>query len=146
MRMPLSLRSRAGALLCAIACTLALPARADDALFRDLGGEPVLRRVAADLVAIALEDSRIRDTFRDVDLDRLRGKLAEQFCAVSGGPCKYTGKDMKTIHEDLKIGVAQFNALAEDLQLALERNGVPFVVQNRLIARLAPMHRDIVTR
>jgi hemoglobin len=36
--------------------------------------------------------------------------------------------------------------MAEDLQIAMERNGVPSRVQNRLMAKLAPMQREIVTK
>ena len=53
---------------------------------------------------------------------------------------------MKTIHEDLKVSRAQFNALVEDLQAAMRRNDVPSRTQNRLLARLAPMHREVVTK
>ena len=65
---------------------------------------------------------------------------------MSGGPCKYTGKDMHKVHKPLHINTLQFNALVEDLQTAMDRNHVPFRTQNRLLALLAPMKRDIVTR
>ncbi|MGN6702590.1 MAG: group I truncated hemoglobin, partial [Burkholderiaceae bacterium] len=68
------------------------------------------------------------------------------FCALSAGPCKYTGKDMQTIHQDLGITNAQFNALAEDLYTAMDRNGVPYRVQNRLMALLAPMQKTVVEK
>jgi hemoglobin len=91
-------------------------------------------------------DARIRASFDGVDMERLAAKLEEQFCEVSGGPCKYSGKDMKTIHEDLAVSRAQFNALVEDLQEAMRRNGVSSRTQNKLLARLAPMHREVVTK
>ena len=47
---------------------------------------------------------------------------------------------------DLGITTLQFNALTEDLQLALDRNGIPYRVQNRLLAKLAPMQREVVTK
>lgn len=119
---------------------------ADDSLYNDLGGSAGIRRVVADLVPALQADTRINATFDGVDLERLAAKLQEQFCEVSGGPCKYSGKDMKTIHEDLKVSRAQFNALVEDLQEAMRRNDVPSRTQNRLLARLAPMHREVVTK
>ena len=74
-------------------------------------------------------------------------------------PCKYTGKyhdkamdgvgpvrDMKSVHQDLQITNAMFNALAEDLQIAMEQHNVPSSVSNKLVAKLAPMQRDIVTK
>lgn len=119
---------------------------ADDSLYNELGGSAGIRRVVADLVPALQADARINATFDGVDMERLAAKLEEQFCEVSGGPCKYSGKDMTTIHEDLKVSRAQFNALVEDLQAAMRRNNVPSRTQNRLLARLAPMHREVVTK
>jgi hemoglobin len=119
---------------------------ADDALYRDLGGAAGIRRIVADLLPAVQADTRINASFDGVDLENLAEKLEEQFCEVSGGPCRYSGKDMQTIHEDLALNQAHFNALVEDLQSAMERNRVPSRVQNRLLARLAPMQRDVVTK
>jgi hemoglobin len=63
---------------------------------------------------------------------------------VSGGSCVYEGETMKNSHAEMKIRKADFNALVEVLQQSMDRQGIPFSVQNRLLARLAPMHRDIV--
>jgi len=56
-----------------------------------------------------------------------------------------TVRDMKTVHQDLQITRAMFNALTEDLQAAMEQHNVPGKVALKLVARLAPMQRDIVT-
>jgi len=117
-----------------------------DALYRDLGEMDGIRKIIDEFKRITLVDPRIKDSFKDSDIPHLKMRLAEQFCALAGGPCKYGGKDMTTIHEDLGITIVQFNALTEDLQLALDRNGIPYRVQNRLIARLAPMQREVVTK
>ena len=53
---------------------------------------------------------------------------------------------MKNAHAGMNVTNAQFNALAEDLYLALEQNGVPYKTQNAIMALPAPMQRDIVTR
>jgi hemoglobin len=53
---------------------------------------------------------------------------------------------MKTVHERMGVDTRQFNALAEDLQISLAENGVANSTQNRLIALLAPMKRDVVTK
>lgn len=136
-------------LLTAVACALALAApaqAADDATFHGLGGKPGIKNIVATLVPLVLADPRIKDSFTDIDMKNLALRLEEQFCELSGGPCRYQGKDMTEIHDGLNITVAQFNALAEDLQLAMERNGVAPRFQNKLLARLAPMQRTIVTK
>jgi hemoglobin len=65
---------------------------------------------------------------------------------LTGGPCRYEGRAMDRAHASLQLTNRDFNALAEDLQIAMERARIPFAVQNRLLAILAPMQREIVTR
>lgn len=121
-------------------------AQADDSTFQGLGGKPGIKRIVDTLVPMLLADPRIKESFKDIDMKNLAMRLEEQFCELSGGPCVYKGKDMKEIHDGLNITNAQFNALAEDLQLAMEQVGVPSRVQNKLVAKLAPMQRGIVTK
>ena len=53
---------------------------------------------------------------------------------------------MREVHQGLKLSNADFNALVEDLQLAMDKNGIPSRTQNRLLALLAPMQRETVSR
>ena len=92
-----------------------------------------------------LEDERINAQFAETDLVNLNDRLVEQFCVELGGPCTYTGRDMAQSHAGLGITEADFNALVEDLVDAMEARGIPRAAQNRLLARLAPMHGDIVS-
>ncbi len=153
-------------ILCAVAVLLAssLPAPAqtpytDDAVYQGLGGKDGIAHIVDTFIPMLLADPRIKDSFADFDMKQLAVRLGEQFCEFSGGPCKYRGqhrdktmdgvgtvRDMTTVHQDMKISNAQFNALTEDLQVAMERNNVPSSVSNKLIAKLAPMQRAIVTK
>lgn len=133
-----------GAML-VLASTLTCDARADP-LFDDLGGLQGVARVAHELVRVMVADPRIAPKFDGVDLVKLEKRLTEQLCVVSGGACTYTGKDMRASHAELDVTVAQFNAVVEDLQEAMDHAGMSSTVQNRLLALLAPMERDIVTR
>ena len=145
-----SIVARAAAVGLTLALVGALPARAqsasDDAVFQQLGGKPGIQKIVADFLPLLLADARISETFKDADMERLGTLLAEQFCQLTGGPCKYSGKAMQDAHRDMHLNNAQFNALAEDLQFAMEKNGIANSAQNKLIAKLAPMQRAIVTR
>jgi hemoglobin len=90
-------------------------------------------------------DDRLNFTFADADMGKFKKLLFEQLCELSGGPCRYTGRDMRTSHAKLKLRTAEFNALAEDLYIALGKAGVAYRQQNRLMALLAPLQRQIVT-
>ncbi|MBN8281384.1 MAG: group 1 truncated hemoglobin [Gammaproteobacteria bacterium] len=119
--------------------------RGKPTLYEELGGrEGVAALVDGFLVRVA-DDYRIADTFAGSNVPRLRRLLEEQFCEVSGGPCDYTGGSMEETHRGMGIRETEFNALVEDLIDAMEALDLPVATQNRLLARLAPMHRDIVS-
>jgi hemoglobin len=137
--------------VCAVAALSAcavdshVDARAD-ATYRGLGERSGIDRVVETFMPLLLADARVGKSLQDADIPHLKLKLAEQFCYVSGGPCTYTGKSMTEIHDGLNITSAQFYALVEDLQIAMQRNGISTPIQNQLLAKLAPMHRDVVTK
>lgn len=118
----------------------------DEDLYEVFGGEAGVSRIVDHLVERSLNDPRIADIFAASDLVRLRRTLKEQFCFILAGPCDYTGMDMASSHKDHGITNREFNALVENLQLAMNAEGVPFRAQNKLLAALAPMQKDVVTR
>jgi len=115
-------------------------------VFEDFGGMPGLTALMDDFMANLVVDPRTSRFFEGKDLPRVKRELAEQFCAILGGGCAYSGRDMRTAHAGLTIDRAAFNALVEDLQLAMDKHKVPFRSQNRLLAILAPMHREVVEK
>ena len=120
--------------------------RTDPALFAAFHGKDGVSRIVDDLVARAVADPRISEIFKNQDLVRLRRTLKEQLCYLMDGGESYSGRDMKASHKDMGIQDADFNALVENLQKAMNKEGVPFRDQNRLLALLAPMHKDVVTK
>ena len=117
---------------------------ADDNLYQAFGGQTGLVRLMDDFMTRLLADARMRPFFKDADQAALKKQLVLQFCEVSGGPCRRDGPTMKEAHDGMDITRGDFNALVEVLQDAMDAQGVPFGAQNRLLARLAPMHRDII--
>lgn len=135
----------------ALAASLALLpaaglAQGADTLFADLGGHDGVSRIVEVATATWLADDRIKDTFAESNVPRFRRLLYDQLCHITGGGCDYRGQDMAKAHRGLHLHTVQFNALAEDLQTAMDRLGIASSTQNRLVALLAPMHRDVVTR
>jgi hemoglobin len=115
-----------------------------DQLYRDLGQQPGIERLVDGLLDNIARDERIFAKFRDSNIDRLRSKLIEQFCSLSGGPCKYNGESMEKSHGGMSVTEAEFNALVEDLIDAMEAQQVPVSAQNRLLALLAPMRPQVI--
>lgn len=116
----------------------------DDSLYRDLGAMPGITRIVEGMLLNIARDERIVERFRRIDIQRLRNKLIEQFCMEAGGPCVYTGDSMAESHKGQHVGRSDFNALVEDLIAAMDQEGIPVPVQNRLIARLAPMRGEVI--
>jgi hemoglobin len=121
-------------------------AHAEESLYAQIGGEPKLRASVDKLVEIMLVDERINFTFAETDLNKFKGLLYDQICELTGGPCKYTGRDMIESHKKLNTTNEQFNALAEDLYKAFDSVGVPYRLQNRVMALLAPMQPQVVDK
>lgn len=109
-------------------------------------GRDGISRIVEDLVAAVQTDTRTEEVFKASDIVRLKRTLREQFCYLLNGGCDYTGRDMKSVHADHGVMVAEFNALVELLQDAMDREGVSSFAQNRFLAKLAPMKRDTVRR
>ena len=118
----------------------------DDSTFQGLGGKAGIDKIVADFIPIILADQRIGRFFEKMDKQEFAAALSDQFCELSGGPCKYKGKEMREAHEGMGISNANFNALAEDLQIAMENNHISTSVANKLVAKLAPMQRPIVSK
>jgi hemoglobin len=131
------------AMVLALACT---NAHADDALYRQFGEKEGLTKIVDDMYDNVLADPRTAPYFDNAPVRRIKQKIVEQFCVLLDGPCVYTGRNMKRTHEGQSIDRAAFNALVEDMQAAMDKNGVPFHAQNKLLAKLAPMYRDVQDR
>lgn len=136
------------ALLLAVLLAVGTPAvRAQNAdPLQAFGGLPGLNALMLDFHARLKADARIGHFFKDVKGPPFAEALAEQACQELGGPCQYKGAPMKLLHQEFEIRASDFNALVELLQAAMDARGIPFAVQNRLLARFAPMHRDIVNK
>jgi hemoglobin len=127
-----------------LAACAAQPTRSPT-LYSRLGGEPVMTRVVGETIDRAATDPRTKRSFEDVKLARVKEKIVEQICSLTGGGCKYTGDPMDKVHKGLKNTEAEMNLVVQFLRDALEKNGVGESEKNELLRVLAPMKRDIVT-
>ena len=115
------------------------------ALYQAFGEKAGLVKLMDDFVPRLQADPRLAAAFKNANVANLKLQLVEQICQVSGGPCAYKGADMKSAHNSMDITKTDFNALVEVLQQSMDAQGIAFRSQNQLLAKLAPMHRDIIT-
>ncbi|MBL3823634.1 MULTISPECIES: group I truncated hemoglobin [Marinobacter] len=115
----------------------------ENSLYQQLGEREGIANVVEDLLYLIVEDERINQQFKGMDVAQFHRNLTDQLCELSGGPCAYSGREMRELHADMAITDTQFNALAENLILAMEQNDIPTGAQNRLIKQLLPLYPDI---
>ena len=136
-------------LFVSFATTSGFAATTEKSLYQRLGGKKAISAVVDEFVARVAADKRINGFFKKTAADpkrlaKFKGNLVDQICQASGGPCKYTGKDMKTAHKGMGITDADFNALVEDLSGALDKFKVGKKEKDELLGKLAPLKGDIV--
>lgn len=115
-------------------------------LYQRLGGQPGVEKIVDGVLYGIEHDQSIVHHFADTDIPRFRRLLIEQFCELSGGPCKYSGVSMQESHTGFQITQAHFDALVNHLITAMQQHDVPVEAQNELLAILAPMYKDVVYR
>jgi hemoglobin len=115
------------------------------ALYQAFGEKAGLVKLMDDFVPRLQADPRLAEAFKNANVVNLKSQLVNQICQVSGGPCEYKGPDMKVTHSNMDIIKTDFNALVEVLQKSMDAQGIAFSSQNQLLAKLAPMHRDVIT-
>ena len=131
--------------------TTAQNAPKEKSLYDRLGGKTAIAAVVDEFVGRVAADNRINHFFaatasNPARLASFKMKLVDQICESSGGPCKYTGKDMQTAHRGMDISTADFNALVEDLVGALDKFKVGAAEKSQLLGVLGPMQREIVEK
>jgi hemoglobin len=117
-------------------------------LYERLGGKEGVDAIADSFAKNLLADPRVNKAFKKSKdgLAHFKEMLTAQICQLAGGPCQYSGKDMKDAHRGMGITDAQFDDVVEDLKLALDEKGAPEQDKSELFAALAPMRADIVEK
>ena len=116
-------------------------------VYKQLGGREGIAIIVDDFAANVLADDRINARFKALQpaqVFKFKSNLSDQICDATGGPCAYIGRDMKAVHQGMKITEAEWNATVEALVKALDKNNVPAAAKSALLAALAPMKPDIV--
>lgn len=115
-------------------------------LYDKLGGEQGVNQIVNNLVQNIGHDQQIFHYFAEANVNRFQEKLSWFLCDISDGPCTYTGDNMQLVHDGMHITERDFNHLVDLLVDAMYEADVSHPVQNQLLARLAPMRKDIFYR
>jgi hemoglobin len=118
-------------------------------LYTRLGGYDAIAAVVDDFVGRLVADKRLTKFFvghSEDSLKRIRMHVIDQLCAAAGGPCNYTGRDMKTSHHGLGITSDDWDASAKHLVESLDKFKVPQAEKDELLAFVGTLKKDIVDK
>ena len=124
-------------------------AQENKTLYQRLGGYDAVAAVVDDFIGRLIADDRFAKFFKGASDDskkRIRQHIVDQFCAAAGGPCVYTGRDMKTSHKGLGITEDEWNGAAKHLVASLDKFKVPEKEKNDLLAFVVSLKKDIVEK
>lgn len=118
-------------------------------LYTRIGGYNAIAAVVDDAIPRWVNNPQIARYFIGLSTDskkRLRQLIVDQFCEATGGPCKYTGRTMKTSHRGLGISGNEFNAFVSDLNASLTRYNLSPNDKNALLSYVNGFRGQIVER
>ena len=113
-------------------------------LYERLGGIEAITAVARAFEDRAVKDDRINQKFARTNLERLTKEFVDQLCQDTGGPCTYTGLDMRRAHTNMGVTSGEWDAFMEDFVATLNAFNVGKAEQDELLNDLRPMRAEIV--
>ena len=119
----------------------------DKTLYQRLGGYDVIAGIIDDLYARMRSDPKLQrfSAGRSVDSkNRARQLFVDQICALSGGPCIYIGRDMKTSHAGLGITESEWNVTMQYTAAALEKFNIQAKEKEEFLGIFERYREDII--
>jgi hemoglobin len=118
-------------------------------LFERLGGSSGIERIVDEVASRHLENPIIQARFRPYleqpgKLDQLKVHLARFLELGSGGPQRYTGRDMKSAHRGMNISPAEYMAAVDDIVAALVKVDVDEQTRKDVLAIAWSLKGDIM--
>jgi hemoglobin len=126
-----------------------MAASQEKSLYERVGGYNALAAVVDDFIVRLVSDKQFEKFFIGQSNDskkQIRQHILDQFCAATGGPCVYTGREMKTSHSGLGITNAEWDAAAKHLVASLDKFKVPEKEKGEILAFVTSLKKDIVEK
>ncbi len=113
-------------------------------LYERLGGNAGIAAIAGTTVDNHLKNPLIRARFASSDAHRLKELATRFFCAGTGGPECYEGKDMRAAHLGMNISEQEYVAVMDDILSAMKQHRVGAEEQNEVVAVLYGLKNEII--
>lgn len=114
-------------------------------LYDRLGRAEGITRIVHDLMDAHLANPLIAPRFRAIeDIDHAKQVVVQFFCAGTGGPECYGGRELLQIHKGMNVSEQEFIAATDDVLGALQKNGVDATTQGEVTAILYSMKNQVI--
>lgn len=118
-------------------------------LFARLGGSPGIERIVDEVATRHLENVAINARFRPYleqpqKLEQLKVHLARFLEMGSGGPQRYTGRDMRSAHTGMNISPAEYMAAVDDIVASLAHVGIDEQTRKDVLAIAWSLKGEII--
>jgi len=114
-------------------------------LYQRLGGANGIAKLVDDVMAAHLINPVVKTRFEKIkDLDHAKKMAREFFCAGSGGPEPYTGKDMLTAHKGMNVSEQEYLAVTDDIVGAMEKHKLSDDTKKDVIGILYSLKGNII--
>ena len=115
-------------------------------LYARLGGYDCIAAITGEFFALMRADPRFARFGTRSNDSRMRAQqlTVELLCALSGGPCHYLGRDMKTSHLGLGITEAEWEGSLDLARAALRKHGIAEREQAEFLGLFERYKSDIV--
>ena len=118
---------------------------AEISLYDRLGGAKGIAQIVDDTIAAHLKNPAVKKRFENVkDMGHLKRMAHEFFCAGSGGPETYSGKDMMSAHKGMNISEQEYLAVMDDIVEALSMNKIKEDAVKDVIAILYSLKSQVI--
>lgn len=114
-------------------------------LYQRLGKAEGITRIVDDVMAAHLDNPIIKTRFENIkDMERAKRMACEFFCAGTGGPEAYTGKDMLAAHKGMNISEQEYLEVMDDTVVAMNNNQIDQDTINEVVAILYSLKGNII--
>jgi truncated hemoglobin YjbI len=117
-------------------------------LYTRVGGQDAMVAITEDFVAAVLADRQLARFFPNASaqpgLKELKDRVAELLCEITGGPCIYRGRDMKTAHKGMGITETDWTIAVDLFTAALIKRNVEPREQSEFVQIIEDMKSQIV--
>ncbi|MGK0268756.1 MAG: hemoglobin [Paraglaciecola sp.] len=112
--------------------------------YQQLGGQPKIEEVIDNFITEIEFDPVMYEFFKDSNINRFREKVSEHICMLTGGPCEYTGDNMKQVHAGMYISESEFNHAVDLFIIAMTKADLPHTIQNKILAVIVPTRDEMI--